>query len=199
MLSRSTEEPTKILKPFDAGRTGSLNGEGAAALLLERRDHAEARGANILGRLIGYGSTFEPRTAEGFRGTAIRAAIRLALTDAGLAPEQIGHVNANGVSTTVMDRLEAGAIRDVLGDVPVTAPKSYFGNLGAGTGAVEAAASVLALNDGRIPVTLNYESPDPQCPVRVIHDEPLPVKQPTALLLNIANTGQAVAVVLAGA
>ena len=197
-LSRSTAEPTKILKPFDAGRSGSLNGEGAAAMILERRDHAEARGATILGRLIGYGSTFEPRTAEGFRGTAVRAAMRVALNDAGLTPEQIGHVNANGVSTMVMDRLEAGAIRDVLGDVPVTAPKSYFGNLGAGTGAVESIVSVLALKEGRIPVTLNYATPDPECPVRVIHDEALAVKQPTALMLNIANTGQAVAVVLAG-
>jgi 3-oxoacyl-[acyl-carrier-protein] synthase II len=199
LLSRSTDEPTRVMRPFDAGRTGTLNGEGAAALVLERRDHAEARGATILGRLLGYGSTFEPRTAEGLRGTAVRGAIRVALRDAGLKPEQIGHFNANGMSTVPMDRLEAGAIRDVLGDVPVTAPKSFFGNVGAGTGAVEAMVSVLALHEGRVPATLNYEQPDPECPVNVIAGAPQLVAQPTALLLNIASTGQAAAVVLAAA
>jgi len=201
LLSRATENPQQILRPFDAGRTGTLNGEGAAALVLESREHAEARGATIIGRLIGYGSTYEPvaKNGSGATGSGVRGAIRVALADAGLTPEQVGHVNANGISTVAMDKLEAAAIRETLGDVPVTAPKSYFGNVGAGTGAIETMASVLALGEGRIPVTLNYTTPDPECPVNVIRGEPLSVKQPTALLLNIAQTGQAVAVVLAGA
>jgi 3-oxoacyl-[acyl-carrier-protein] synthase II len=94
------------------------------------------------------------------------------------------------------DRIEARAIYDCLGDVPVTAPKSYFGCLGAGTGAVEMACSVLAVARGQVPPTLNYEQPDPTCPVNVIHGAPLPVEKPFSLLLNQSETGQAAAVVL---
>jgi 3-oxoacyl-[acyl-carrier-protein] synthase II len=198
LSQRSDADPTTIVRPFDATRDGSLNGEGSAALILERRAHAEARGAKILGRVLGYGSTFEPRDPLGPQGTAVRGAIQVALRSAGITAQEIGHVNANGLSTIPMDRLEAQAIRATLGDVPVTAPKSYFGNLGAGSGAVEALVSVLGLVEGQIPPTLNYETPDPECPVRVIHGKAMPVTQSTALLLNIAGTGQAVAVVIAG-
>ncbi len=96
------------------------------------------------------------------------------------------------------DQIEARAIRDVLGDVPVTAPKSFFGNLGAGAGAVEAIASILALKHGVIPYTRNYQRPDPKCPVNVVHGTPAPLGTATALLLNYNTTGQAVAVVIAG-
>ena len=116
---------------------------------------------------------------------------------ADLSADQVGHVNANGFSTRAHDRIEACAIRATLGHVPVTAPKSLFGNLGAGTGAVEMTASVLALVEGRVPVTLNYEEPDPECPIRVVHGQPLPFERGTAVLLNQATTGQAVALVLA--
>jgi 3-oxoacyl-[acyl-carrier-protein] synthase II len=94
------------------------------------------------------------------------------------------------------DRAEAQAIRSCLGDVPVTAPKSYFGCLGAGTGAVEMAASVLAIATGIVPTTLNYEFPDPTCPVNVVHGQPLMTDRRTALVLNQTETGQTAAVVL---
>ena len=99
------------------------------------------------------------------------------LSDAGLSAAEIGHVNANGLSTLHDDQIEAQAIHDLLGDVPVTAPKSFFGNLGAGTGAVEMAVSVLALRDGLVPHTLNYEHPDPLCPVNVIRCAPMKVSK----------------------
>jgi 3-oxoacyl-[acyl-carrier-protein] synthase II len=99
----------------------------------------------------------------------VRHSIRQVLRATGVEPRQIGYVNADGLSTLVDDRLEARAIHDTLGDVPVTAPKSFFGNLGAGTGAVEMAASVLGFQEGLVPYTLNYERPDPECPVHVIH------------------------------
>ena len=102
------------------------------------------------------------------------------------------------MSTREDDRIEAQAIRDVAPDVPVTALKSYFGNLGAAAGAMEMAASVLALGAGLVPPSLNYQRPDPQCPVHVIHGEPLASAQSLALLLNRTDAGQAVAVVLAG-
>jgi 3-oxoacyl-[acyl-carrier-protein] synthase II len=105
-------------------------------------------------------------------------------------------VNAHGDGTRHGDRLEAQAIRATLGDVPVTAPKSYFGFLGAGTGMVELVASLVALEAGRIPPTLNYRMADPDCPLRVVHGEPWEAQAPSALKLNYSPTGQAVAVLL---
>ena len=197
-ISRRFREPAAACRPFDADRDGMIFGEGAAAFVLESRRHAAARGARILARILGSASAFEPhRMAESLRGDGIRQAICSALSAARLKPAEVGHVNAHGVSTTHDDQIEAQAIHEVLGGVPVTAPKSYFGNLGAGTGAVEMAVSVLAIQKGLVPPTLNYERPDPACPVHVISGRPMPVTHPTALVLNHNGTGQSVAVLLA--
>lgn len=198
-VSRRSDDPPTLSRPFDALRDGYVNGEGAAAVVLERREHAVARGAKILARIAGCGTSHEP-IAQGrpLEGGAIRRAIVAALRSANMQPSDIGHVNAHGLSTVDDDRAEAQAIRAELGDVPVTAPKSFFGNLGSGTGAVEAIASILALEHGRVPVTLNYEKPDPACPVNIIHREPLSGTKPTALLLNHSMMGQAVALIIAG-
>jgi len=111
---------------------------------------------------------------------------------------EIGHVNAHGVSTVEMDRVEAAAIRSALGNVPVTAPKSVFGHLGAGGGAVELIASILGINAGVVPATLNYQTPDPGCPVDVVHGSPRTGRAPTALAVNLCSTGQAAAVIVTG-
>ncbi len=137
------------------------------------------------------------RTPDPHVATGIRATIGQVLKRAAVAPAELDHVNANGLGTVAADRAEARAIRDELGDVPVIAPKSFFGNLGAATGAVEMVASVLAFVHGQIPVTLNYDHPDPECPVNVVHGQPLPSTKQYALLLNQATTGQAVAVLIA--
>ena len=198
MVSRSNGDPSRACRPFDAQRDGIVNGEGAGAFLIEDRQHAEHRGAKVLARVLGYASTFEAFQNDGaMTGQAIRDSIDGALRASGLAADAIGHVNANGLSTPMHDRIESQAIRDRLGDVPVIALKSYFGDLGAGTGAVEAAGSVLALERGRIPATLNYENPDEACPVNVVHGKSQPMKYPTALLLNQSTSGQAVALVIA--
>ncbi|MGO8744803.1 MAG: beta-ketoacyl-[acyl-carrier-protein] synthase family protein [Thermoguttaceae bacterium] len=197
-MSRRYREPAAACRPFDAGRDGMIFGEGAAAFVLESGRHAAARGARILARILGFASAFEPhRMSEALHGDAIRQAMRSALAAAGVKSAEVGHLNAHGVSTTHDDQIEAQAIREVLGEVPVTAPKSYFGNLGAGTGAVEMAVSVLALQKGIVPPTLNYERPDPACPVHVICGQPMPVAHPTALVLNHNATGQSVALLLA--
>lgn len=199
-FTRRSEHPATAIRPFDARRDGTVGGEGAAAFVLETLRHAEARGAKILGRVLGVASAFEPnRDGQPLAGTAIRAAILGALNDAGLKPDDLGHVNAHGASTRHDDKIEAQAIRATLGDVPVFAPKSYFGNLGAGSGAVEMAASVLALAHGRVPPTLNYEHPDPECPIRVVSGKGEPSRRPTALLLNHTPHGQAAAVVVGAA
>lgn len=195
-LSHRQDEPAKASRPFDAARDGLVNGEGAATLVLESRAHAEARGANILCQILGWQSSFvTPRDEQLNSELAIRNAITGVMQKTGLSPAQLGHVNAHGLSTRDEDRNEAAAIRATLGDVPVFAPKSYFGNLGTGSAAVELAASALALAHGRVPATLNYETPDPACPVNV-SAAPLTDRPATALCQNQSGTGQAAAVIL---
>jgi len=199
-LARRNEDPVTACRPFDARRHGMVLGEGAGAFILESRRHAEARGAKILARILGYAATFEPaRNGQPLQGTGIRKAITLALKNARLTPGDVGHVNANGLSTILDDQIEAQAIRATLGDVPVTAPKSFFGHLGAGTGAVEMAVSVLAFEHGFVPPTLNYEYPDPLCPIHVIRCQPMHLGKPAAVVLNHAQFGQAIAVILGAA
>ena len=108
----------------------------------------------------------------------------------------MGHVNANGLSTRHDDAIEAQAIRELLGDVPVTAPKSYFGALAAASGAAELAATLVSFETGQLLPTLNYRRPDPDCPINVVREPGQPLGEPTALLLNQAPTGQAAAIVL---
>jgi 3-oxoacyl-[acyl-carrier-protein] synthase II len=196
-FSRHGGNPQAASRPFDALRDGWVNGEGSAALVLEPRRHAEARGAKILARILGCAAAFEPvGKGQRLEGRAIRQAIEGALRDAELKPGDIGHVNAHGLSTPHDDRIEARAICDTLGDVPVTAPKSFFGNARAGAGAIEIVASILALLHGLVPPTLNYEQPDPQCPVNIVHSYPVKARQPSALVLNHSSFGQAAAAVL---
>jgi 3-oxoacyl-[acyl-carrier-protein] synthase II len=198
-LSHRNDEPERACRPFDQDRDGTVNGEGAAVLVLEERTRAERRGARILGRVLGHASRFRaPGDNGAARQSAVAGAIRAALDDAGVAASDIGHVGAHGTGTTDEDPIEAQAVRSVLGEVPVTALKSYFGHLGSGAGAMELAGSLLALVHGRIPPTLNYDRPDPACPVNVVHGQPLTGRSATAVVVGHAPQGQAVAVVLAG-
>lgn len=194
----AADDPATVCRPFDAKRTGMVYGEGAAELVLESRDHAERRGVRPLARVAGAASRFEP-SAESLQptGDAIRRAIEAALAAAKLESFHIGHVNAHGNSTVDDDRAEAAAIRKALGNVPVTAPKSYFGNLGHGSGAVELAVSLLGLAEGAIPATLNYETPDPDCPVNVVTEQQA-AEHSTFVKLNHNTTGQAAALVVTG-
>jgi 3-oxoacyl-[acyl-carrier-protein] synthase II len=198
LLSHRADDCRRASRPFDRDRDGLVNGEGAGVIVLESRAHAEKRGARIRGRLLGAAARCEPGARRtGVTGASLRTAIRAACTAAGLDPAGVGHVNAHGVSTIDMDRAEAAAIHAELGAVPGTAPKSSFGHLGAGGGVVELAASVLGLEHGLVPPTLNYETPDPACPVAVVHGEPLTGRPATALAVNLCSTGQAAAVAIA--
>ncbi len=186
--------PAAVCRPFDAGRSGQVNGEGSAQIVIETREHAERRGARIMASLAGSAVRFEPAAAgKEPTGSAIARAIRAALTSAGAEPSDIGHVNAHGNSTREDDPIEARAIRQELGDVLVTAPKSYFGNLGQGSGMVELAVSLLAMSHGVVPPTLNYETPDPECPVNVVR-ELQASDRPAFIKLTHNATGQAAAV-----
>jgi 3-oxoacyl-[acyl-carrier-protein] synthase II len=197
-LSRQTTVPVVAPRPFDARRDGTVPGEGAGAIVLENREHARRRQARVFARLIACHSGFHRRPdADGNFAAGIARSISQVLKQGDLGADDIGHVNANASGLLDADRVEAQAIRSCLGKIPVTAPKSYFGRLGAGGGAVELAASVMALRDRVIPPTLHYRHPDPQCPVNVIRDEPVRAVQGAAVVLNQTTFGQTASVLLA--
>jgi len=198
LVSSRTGDGRLASRPFDRDRDGLVNGEGAGAIVLETRAHAERRGARIRGRLLATANRCEPATGGTFTGGSLRLAVRAACAAAGITPEEIGHVNAHGLGTVAMDRAEARALRAELGDVPVTASKSAFGHLGAGSGLVELVATMLAVERGLVPATLNYDTPDPECPVNVVHSRPLAGRLPVAVTVNVASTGQAAVAVLGG-
>jgi 3-oxoacyl-[acyl-carrier-protein] synthase II len=197
-LSHRGHDLQAASRPFDADRDGWVNGEGAAALILESREHARQRGAAVLASFAGYGRcTATRRDPESFRH-AIRDALETALSVAGWRAGDVGHVNAHGLSGVEADQAEAQAIRDVLDDVPVTALKSYFGHIGAAGALLELVGGVLALQHDQVPVTLNYTSPDPRCPVRVVHGQPLSGRIASLLKISFSSTGQAAAVAIHG-
>jgi len=168
-LSTSNDEPTKASRPFDGKRDGFVLGEGAAMVILEELEQAKKRGAAIYGEVLGYGTT-----ADAYRITDIPpdghggiAAMRMAIADAGLVPNQIGYVNAHGTSTQVNDKVETLACKQVFGEnainVPVSSTKSMMGHLIAAAGVTEMIVCLLAIRDGVLPPTINYENPDPNC------------------------------------
>lgn len=197
-LGSSTErdDPRRASRPFDLHRDGMVNGEGAAAFVLESPNHARRRGARVLGRLFAESLGFSSPEKERAPRTAIEHGLRVCRDAAGDAP--IGFVDAHGLSETHADRAEAEAIRAVLGEIPVTAAKGNLGNLGGGGAAVELAMAIIALQHGAAPPTLNYETPDPACPIRVVHDAPETVDAGRAVSLCHAITGQSVAILVGG-
>lgn len=198
-MSTHVENPTEACRPFDADRDGAVASEGAALFIVESRTHAEARGACVLAKILGHGRRCEPcADTQQPTGLGVRLAIEAAIEMARIAPQDVGHVNAHGLGTREDDAIEAQAIRQVLGDVPVTAPKSFIGNSGAGSGAIELAISLLGLQQGgsgTVPPTLNYHRPDPGCPVNLV-DQVQPARSPNILALNHKLTGQAVALLI---
>jgi 3-oxoacyl-[acyl-carrier-protein] synthase II len=191
-LSRRVDEPHRASRPFDADRDGWVGAEGGAMFVLESRAHAEARGAEPIARLRGFGRRHEPTGNQHIAtGQSIRQAIAACLAMAAADPADVGFVSAHGMSTEIDDRIEAAAIRATLGDVPVTAPKSFVGNIGAASGALELAMSLLGLEHGQIPPTLNYDTPDPKCPVNIV-TRPTAVATPSVLAISHRTTGQAV-------
>jgi 3-oxoacyl-[acyl-carrier-protein] synthase II len=168
-LSRQNDEPERASRPFDAQRDGFVLGEGAAVLVLEEREFAMARGARIYAEVLGYGEAADayhiaqPDPAS--RGVML--AMERALAHAGIAKERVGYINAHGTSTPQGDTAESQAIETVFGEhaktLAVSSTKSMHGHLLGAAGAVEGAATALALYHGILPPTINYEHPDPTC------------------------------------
>ena len=198
-LADSNCPPEKASRPFDRNRTGMVLGEGAGAIVLEERRRAEKRGAEIYGEVLGTASSASvgpSLTAR--RGEALTTALSSALRITGLRPESLGHIQAHGLGTRSCDAEESQAIDRVLAfrakPVVVTAAKSYFGNLGAGSGMVELIAGILALRHGRLFPTLNYQTPDPACPISVATNE---TEAGTSFVnLSVTPQGQASAAVV---
>jgi 3-oxoacyl-[acyl-carrier-protein] synthase II len=195
-LSRRNDAPEKACRPFDRNRDGIVLGEGGGVLVLEELEHARKRGARVYAELVGFGAAFDRERS----GKGLARAIRAALHDAGVGPEEVDHVNAQGFGGVKSDSWEALGVQEVFGNVsppvPVFAPKSYLGNLGAGAGTTELAASVLALAHGVCPATLNYEEPDPACPVSVVAGAPRPLARRHVVKVSFTEMGQCAAVVL---
>ncbi len=194
-LAGNDVAPEKASRPFDLNRTGMVLGEGAAAIVLEELSVAQARGATIYGEVIGHASSqVTDRNFVARRDEALANVIHGILQDAEATLADIGHIHAHGLGTMSSDAEEAKAIHDVFGDrtqkIPVTAAKSYFGNLGAGSGLVELIASTLALQNGKLFPVLNYETPDPDCALNVVRDTNTSAGK-SFINLNVTPQGQA--------
>jgi 3-oxoacyl-[acyl-carrier-protein] synthase II len=186
-LSTRNDDPAGASRPFDAGRDGFVLGEGAAILVLESLEHAQARGAPILAELSGYGMTADAhhitQPAEGGEG-GVRA-MRHALSQAGICPEDVDYVNAHGTSTPMNDKFETMAIKTVFGEhahqIPVSSIKSMVGHLLGAAGALEACVCVQTIQNGIIPPTINYTTPDPECDLDCTPNQARTVRVKTVL------------------
>jgi 3-oxoacyl-[acyl-carrier-protein] synthase II len=168
-LSTRNDEPETASRPFDRSRDGFVMGEGAGILIIESLESAQARGANILCELTGYGTTDDAHhiSAPADNGAGAALSMKLALDDAGLSIHDVSYINAHGTSTPLNDKSETAAIKSVFGEqaysVPVSSTKSMTGHLLGASGAVEAVACILAIRQGIIPPTMHYQIPDPEC------------------------------------
>ncbi len=168
-LSTRNDAPTEASRPFDAGRDGFVLGDGAGALVVESLEHARARGAAILGEVVGYGMSADAHhiTSPPEDGAGAQLAMRVCLADAGLRPEDVGYINAHGTSTPVGDAAETRAVKAVFGPharrLMFQSTKSMTGHLLGAAGATEAIYALLVTSGGRVPPTINQTSPDPEC------------------------------------
>ncbi len=168
-LSERNDDPTRASRPFDAGRDGFVLSEGAGVLVIEEWEHARRRGARIHAELLGYGASADAGhiTQPDREGVGAAKAMWNALEDSGIDPSEVGYINAHGTSTPLGDVAETAAIKRVFGEsartVSISSTKSQLGHLLGASGGVELIVAILALRDGLIPPTINYETPDPEC------------------------------------
>ena len=181
-LSTRNDDPLTASRPFDKDRDGFLMGEGSGILILESLESAQARGANILCEMSGYGTTDDAYhiSAPAENGAGAANSMKYALEDAGLEVTDINYINAHGTSTPLNDKSETAAIKTVFGEqaykIPISSTKSMTGHLLGASGAVEAVFSILAMQKGIIPATINYQTPDPECDLDYVPNQPRKVE-----------------------
>jgi 3-oxoacyl-[acyl-carrier-protein] synthase II len=177
-LSTRNDDPQTASRPFDKDRDGFLMGEGAGMLILESLEHAQARGANILCEISGYGTTDDAHhiSAPAENGAGAAIAMKLAVEDADLDLGEVGYINAHGTSTPLNDKSETAAIKAVFGEqaynIPISSTKSMTGHLLGASGAIEAVFCILAMRDEVLPATINYRTPDPECDLDYVPNQP---------------------------
>ena len=202
LSTKRNDRPEQASRPFDADRDGFVMADGAGILVLEALEHAQSRGARIHAELIGYAATDDAShitlPAPGGRGAA--GSMRLALADAGMAPDELDYINAHGTSTGPNDRSETAAIKTVFGEqayrIPISSTKSMTGHLMGAGGGVEAVACVRALEEGIIPPTINYEFPDPECDLDYVPNQAREVPIRTAMSNSFGFGGHNATIVL---
>jgi 3-oxoacyl-[acyl-carrier-protein] synthase II len=201
-VSTSDRDPATVSRPFDKERDGFVLGEGGGCLVLESEEHAKARGANILGEITGYGSSFDAFavTQPQADGHGAARALTAALEDAGIGPDGVDYISAHGTSTMLNDRMETLAVKRVFQDraarVPLSSIKSMIGHLIGAAGAMEAIVSVLAIRDNAIPPTINLDTPDPECDLDYVPNEARELKVDTVLSNSFGFGGQNAALVV---
>ena len=202
-LSTRNDEPERASRPFEKTREGFVLSEGAAALVLESLEAAQARGAEVLGLVLGAGERADSfhRTRSNPDGGAIIGAMRAAIADAGLRPGDISYVNAHGTGTPENDKMETLGMRAVFGDAPppISSNKSMIGHTLSAAGAIEAVASLLTIRDGMLPPTINHEVPDPAIALDVVPNVARAAKVERVLSNSFGFGGQNVCLVLGAA
>jgi 3-oxoacyl-[acyl-carrier-protein] synthase II len=194
-LSTRADVPSKASRPFDADRDGFVCAEGAAVLVLESLEHAQSRGARILAELAGYGASSDAYhvVAPCADGEGAQRAMRLALEDAGITPDEVDYINAHGTSTQANDAAETLAIKGVFGEraytLPVSSTKSMIGHALGASGPIESVACIKAIETAIIPPTVNYETPDPICDLDYVPNQSRKVESVRCVLKNSFGFG----------
>lgn len=195
-MSTRNDEPTKACRPFDKSRDGFIMGEGSGILVLETLEHAQARGAKIYCEISGYGNSCDAFhiTQPDPEGRGLSLAMNQAISDADIRPDEIDYINAHGTSTPYNDKFETIAVKNVLGEyaykVRMSSTKSMTGHLLGAAGGVEAAVCAKTIETGKIPATINYEDPDPDCDLNYVPNESQTGTVKIALSNNLGFGGQ---------
>jgi 3-oxoacyl-[acyl-carrier-protein] synthase II len=186
-LAARNENPKEACRPFDAKRNGFVMGEGAAIMILEEETHALERGAPIIAELVGYGATSDAfhLTQPSPDGTSAIRAVKLALEKGGVSPGEVDYINAHGTATVLNDRTETNVIKTVFGKharkIPISASKSMIGHLLGAAGSIEAVITVLAMQHGVLPPTINLTHPDPECDLDYVPNQARKAEVKTAV------------------
>ncbi|MDQ3400356.1 MAG: beta-ketoacyl-ACP synthase II [Chloroflexota bacterium] len=204
-MSRRNHDPAHASRPFDKERDGFILSEGAAVVILEEYGHARSRGARLYGELVGYGATADAYhiTSPSPEGEGNARAMKMALDQAGMRPDEIDYLNAHGTSTQPNDREETAAIKSLFGDhaykLAISSTKSMTGHLLGAAGALEAIACLLAIRDGCLPPTINYEVPDPALDLDYVPNSSRPAPIRTALSNSMGFGGHNASLIFRGA